>query len=1045
MKRLLLPAALLCLILTGNAVLPAGSLRAQSESKGTTKISLKDALKQIGDAHGTRFAYERSVIAGIQVSYNWSAVKSNTPEQILSAILPQTGLSFVTIGKNYFTIVKKPALDITAAFKNFEDSVAKTVVPGSPNSKGALFVVATVPYLSGHITNAVTGKPVEAVTVSLVQLGLVSVTNVAGMYQFLRLPAGTYTLRVQGVNIVPVEKDFTIGGGDQSTVAGMNAANRRIIDIPVTENVLSLKEVQVVGVESKSLSRSTLIGRAAIEHMQATNLGEVLQLLPGMVTENPSFSNVNKAMIRQFARQDKTGDDVNSLGTSVIINGAPLSNNANLQALGTATSGTLASFSTASGMGTDMRQLSADNVESVEVIRGIPSVEYGDLSSGAIIVKTKASKEPAQLKARLNPRLTQFWLGKGFGLGKNKGALFADIDFTKAYDKQTQANDAFERVTSSVQYTRSFGRTRPLHTNTTASFAMNLDESKVDPDYAIDQIVRRAQDYAFRFTTNGRWIVGKRLIRSLNYTLSASYSHQKGFQQEYFTRDVSPVSTAKENITMEVDYLASRYLNQVWIDGKPLNLFARVSDNFYARTGILTHSFLAGADWKMDANYGKGRTFDEKLPPRTVDNGGFRTRAFSDIPALHQMGFYAEDKISAKLNNRTLAVQLGIRYDKLQPFGADSKSVLAPRINASFEVLNNFFLRAGYGVAAKMPTLLYMYPDRAYFDMVSLNHYKDNPAERMALMTTRVFNTSNPALQIAKATKNELGFDWAFAPKKRLSVTVYYEDTKNGYEMSDNNLNNIQFTTIPKYKVESEQPGQKPILSPEVKDSLWVVRYSAPTNSRHLTNKGIEFDLDFGRIDKLRTSFVLNGAYMSVRSVSTDPYVLLQQVVGQPLTRLAVFGTDRGRLSERFSTTLRAIHNIPELGFVVTLAAQTIWMDKDKYLNYMRVPTGYIPLAAAGEQAQIIDFTKEQREAITPADRDLYLSLNDAYFRTESWKPLWLFNIKLTKEFARNMVFSFFANNVIQHQPLQASKRIPTDYEKRNIDLFFGTELSIKF
>src|SRR5690606_33268840 len=177
---------------------------------------------------------------------------------------------------------------------------------------------------------------------------------------------------------------------------------------------------------------------------------------------------------------------------------------------------------------------SADNIESVEVIRGIPSVEYGDLTAGAVLVTTKAGKEPAQLKARINPKLTQFWLGKGFDLGANKGALFADVDFTKANDEQTSAYNAFERVTGNLQYTNTFGDAYPLYTNSTLSFGMNLDESKTDPDFDIDQIVRRAQDYSYRFSTSGKWTLNKKLARSINYNVSSSFSHQKGFQQQYY-------------------------------------------------------------------------------------------------------------------------------------------------------------------------------------------------------------------------------------------------------------------------------------------------------------------------------------------------------------------------------------------------------------------------------------------------------------------------------------------------------------------------------
>src|SRR5690606_12440614 len=123
----------------------------------------------------------------------------------------------------------------------------------------------------------------------------------------------------------------------------------------------------------------------------------------------------------------------------------------------------------------------------------------------------------------------------------------------------------------------------------------------------------------------------------------------------------------------------------------------------------------------------------------------------------------------------------------------------------------------------------------------------------------------------------------------------------------------------------------------------------------------------------------------------------------------------------------------------------TIWKDKNRYINYNSIPTGYIPVGSSLSTPEIVYFTEEERSLITAEDRDIYLSLNEGYFRTESWKPLWLFNIKLTKEFADQMAFSFFANNVINHRPLEASSRYPTEYSKRNISLFFGTELSLKF
>ena len=51
------------------------------------------------------------------------------------------------------------------------------------------------------------------------------------------------------------------------------------------------------------------------------------------------------------------------------MDGVPMSNNGTLSQGG---------FSSTAFVGTDLRQISADDIESVEIIRGIPSAEYGD-------------------------------------------------------------------------------------------------------------------------------------------------------------------------------------------------------------------------------------------------------------------------------------------------------------------------------------------------------------------------------------------------------------------------------------------------------------------------------------------------------------------------------------------------------------------------------------------------------------------------------------------------------------------------------------------
>lgn len=878
--------------------------------------------------------------------------------------------------------------------------------------------------LSGTVLHGNT--PVAGATVRLKELDLLAVTDKNGKFTFKDIPEGTYHLAVQYTGMKLME-----------VLVLPQQDNLRLV---LQENSIAIEDVQVVGqVSNVKGATSTYISRQAIEHMQATNIGELLQLLPGQAISNPSFSNVNKPSIRQFsAGSADAADNVAAMGTAIIINGAQLSNNANMQSVNTAKSGLLSGFSNATGMGTDLRQLSADNIESLEVIRGIPSVEYGDLTAGILDVKTKASVEPLQVKFRLNPKLRQAWLGQGFSMGKDAGALFVDVDYTHAADKQTMASSYYQRINTNLQYTNTFGAQKNLYTNTNLNFGGYFDNSEIDPDLVLQQSLNRAENYDFRFSTNGRWQVNKRFARNINYLLSAQYGLQSGYQQSMTNGSITAVSNAMENGTIEVPYFPSNYLQKQWVKGKPLSLQAKISDNFYFSTGGVRHGFVVGAQYNYDKNFGEGKYFDADFPPMTSNNLGSRPRTFKDIPALQQLSLYIEDKLTANLFNRELSLVAGLRYDNIQPFRTDNKYAFSPRINASYGLLDGLKIRAGYGHSVKAPSLIYLYPEQAYVDIFSLNHYKENASESLALMSTRVFATENNSLKMAKSKKSELGLDYRFLRNKRVSLTYYNEQTKDGYSM----YQYYNFASVPMYSVESQKPGEKPVLSPVVKDSLYVTSYNRPSNNVAVTNKGFEFDLDFGRVDAIRTSFTATGAYVYTKRMDNSPLVYARRVANEPYNKLGVFES-RGKEFEQFISTIRAIHHVPELRLIVSLTAQTVWKDNNRYLNYSSRPYGVIHIAEGGAGA--VQALSPAEIAAIPETSGLYLSIEDGYYREESWKALWLFNMKLTKEFGKNYGFSFYVNNITNNRPLQRNSRYPDQFNKRNIPVFFGSELTLKF
>ena len=87
--------------------------------------------------------------------------------------------------------------------------------------------------------------------------------------------------------------------------------------------------------------------------------------------------------------------------------------------------------------GASTRNLSATNIESVEVVTGVPSAEYGDISSGVVKISTRKGKTPYTVTLSTNPRTEQIAASKGFDLGRNHGVLNSNVEYTRATKNPT--------------------------------------------------------------------------------------------------------------------------------------------------------------------------------------------------------------------------------------------------------------------------------------------------------------------------------------------------------------------------------------------------------------------------------------------------------------------------------------------------------------------------------------------------------------------------------------------------------------------------------
>ena len=102
-----------------------------------------------------------------------------------------------------------------------------------------------------------------------------------------------------------------------------------------------------------------------------------------------------------------------------------------------------------------------------------------------------------------------------------------------------------------------------------------------------------------------------------------------------------------------------------------------------------------------------------------------------------------------------------------------------PRINAAYLPTRGLRFRFGYGISAKMPGLLYLYPDPGYLDMQNISATIDGTP--YVVYTTRVYDLTNEQLKPMKNRKFEAGADVTLHNGMRFSVTAFHERVNDGF------------------------------------------------------------------------------------------------------------------------------------------------------------------------------------------------------------------------------------------------------------------------
>ena len=842
--------------------------------------------------------------------------------------------------------------------------------------------------------------------------------DAAGKFHFDNISAGTYRITVSYIGYDKYEKTISVNSDLSLKVQMKMSAN-------------SLNEVVVTAFEANKGASLTKIDSKAMEHLQPSSFTDLLELLPGGKSENPNMGAVNLIKLREVS---SPGYSISSLGVGFMVDGIPLNIDADMQKV---PSGAHTDRESAS-KGVDMRTISTDNIESVEIIRGVPSVEYGNITGGVVNITRKNSVSPLAFRFKADHVGKLFSVGRGFAVFG--GTIFnADISY---FDSKVDVRDPREN------YKRLTVSSRLTHNATTAighlDFGLNVDYTGSFDNVKRDKDVTIKED-RYKSTYN-KYSLGISLalkpqfkfVKELKLYSSVSYQLDRIEEVKSVSID-RPTGMPTSLVEGEHDgeYLPYTYLANMIVDGKPFYANLKLQSKFTLPTGDLTNSLLVGAEWNMNKNYGDGTVYDMSRPLNTGSTA--RPRRFFDIPSRHDLSLYS----SLNLKWNGIDVDAGVRSSAIYGIGSqyaiNGHYYFDPRINVGwskeFTVDNNTLklnVSAGVGWMTRMPTIDQLFPNDIYIDLVQLNYYHTNPDYRRLNLRTYILDNANYDLRPSRNRKWEISMGASYRAFD-FRITYFQEAMNNAFGTS------TYFRTFEYKKYDATSAG---IGRPQLEDLTFendtiIDVFSQTGNSTNVRKQGIEFVLSTMRFNSIKTRFTLNGAWIkTIYSTSTPQYressILLN---GKQLQYVGLYDWEDGMQRSSLSTNLIADTYLDNVGMIFSIAAQCTWYSEYRNLWNSGMPVYYIDNSGA-----VHPFTAESAQDMQL--QHLVSKYTDSYFAVNTTPFAAYINLKATKEMGRHIKVSLFVNRILSILPdyYNGSQLV-----RRTSSPYFGMEANLRF
>ena len=881
--------------------------------------------------------------------------------------------------------------------------------------------------IKGLVLDAETNEPVIGATISNARNGKpMTVTNADGGFQIPR--NSDVKLKISYI-------------GYKTLITAPTKDGRYLMQAEIS----SLGEVVVTAQESRGLTSSSVIQKHAMEHLQPSSFSDLLELLPGGSSKDPVLNATNNIRLRE-AGSTTSNYSTSSLGTSFLVDGARISTNANMQSV----SGAWESAATNrdnTNAGVDMRTISTDDIESVEIIRGIPSVEYGDLTSGLVKIERRRGGNDwqARLKSDMGSKL--FYLAKALEWD-NHTTLNLSADYLDSKADPRNALNNYSRVTLSARMGRTWQRTHhDLLLTTNLDYTGSFDGEKQDPDLnkgAIDKYKSSYNRMAFSTKLELKmhrpvWLKGAELMAA------ASYEHDKISR----TRTVSLQSMTGAVLNYdegEYDALILPYVYDATqdVDGKPLNVFVKLNARLQIPSRKVANTLLIGADWNVDKNYGRGQVFDPERP--VYPTSQIRMRSLSEKPANHTLSLYAEEKMTLPVGSCQLELMAGARALQMLNLPANYRMhgmwYLDLRANAAFTFprftlfgQSSFVkLSAGIGMHTKMPTIDQLFPDPAYIDLLQLKYYNVNPDYSRINQVTYIIPGTNAELAAARNKKWEVTGDLNIGGN-RLTLTYFNENMTSGFR-SQTYFESYEYKKYDASGVDASALTAPPSLDNMPYELLTeLCAYSHYENGSQTKKEGVEFTFASKRIPRIYTRLTITGAWF--RTTYRNSQLVMERpsvVVGSSrLQYVGLYRDQEGIVNEMANTNFMFDTDVPKLKLGFSVSAQCQWYTSTQHDAISSTPDAYMD-----SQGIIHDWTPECAE-------DAYLKwlVRTSTNYTKSTVPFAMnLNLKITKILLNDRLrIAMFCNRIWDYSP---------DYEsygktiRRHTKPYFGLEMNVK-